>query len=338
MHQWFQIVIAGGTGKDDSIFLFLIIALGFILAYTSAWLLYRTRSPWLLIVANAIVLLINLNNVEPGYIRLPRRFSFASLLLLLRFNLHESVQRWRRQGLRYGDDLGWDVMQAGILISIGVLLFSWLLPWGYVNYTASQVWNPNANPYVQLENVWNRLVPVTGGFTPANHGNFADTLALGGNPNLNNDVVFLVQSSDGTQYLASLSYDTYDIRGWINSPTNTISLNSNQVIGTESVSWHPVQQQITVVNPPGEKYPYLFGASQITSVDQHRQVQKTTSNGRSSWQERRPDGRPALHDYLLRLCRRCADVAHRAVACERSNTFLPILMVQSRQTTINPLF
>src|SRR5216683_593439 len=92
-------------------------------------------------------------------------FLFASLLLLLRFNLHESVQRWRRQGLRYGDDLGWDVMQAGILISIGVLLFSWILPWGYVNDTASQLWNANANPYIQLENIWNRLVPVSGGFT-----------------------------------------------------------------------------------------------------------------------------------------------------------------------------
>jgi Transglutaminase-like superfamily len=280
IHEWFQIAFAGGTSNDDSIFLFLITALGFILAYSSAWLLYRTRSPWLLIVANAIVLLINLSNVEPGYIVYLVVFLFASLLLLLRFNLYESVQRWRQQGLRYGDDLGWDVMQAGILISIGVLLFSWLLPWGYVNDTASQLWNANANPYVQLENAWNRLVPVTGGFTPANHGNFADTLALGGNPNLNNDVVFIVQSADSTQYLASLSYDTYDpIRGWIDSPTNTISLNSNQVIGTESALWHPVQQQITVVNPPGEKYPYLFGASQIASVDQPAQVQTTTSNG-----------------------------------------------------------
>lgn len=280
MHQWYLIALAGGTSNDDSIFLFLITALGFILAYTSAWLLFRTRSPWLLIVANAIVLLINLSNVEPGYIVFLVVFLFASLLLLLRFNLHESVQRWRRQGLRYGDDLGWDVMQAGILISIGVLLFSWILPWGYVNDTASQLWNANANPYIQLENIWNRLVPVSGGFTPANHGDFADTLALGGNPNLNNDIVFTVQSNDGSQYLASLNYDTYDpLRGWINGPTYTTSLNSNQTIGSQSALWHPVQQQITVINPPGEKYPYLFGASQIALVDHPAQVQTNASDG-----------------------------------------------------------
>lgn len=280
IHQWYLIALAGGTSTDDSIFLFLITALGFILAYTSAWLLYRTRAPWLMVVANAIVLLINLSNVEPGYIVFLVVFLFAALLLLLRFNLHESVQRWRRQGLRYGDDLGWDVMQAGILISIGILLFSWILPSGYVNDTASQLWNANANPYVQFENTWNRLVPVTGGFTPSNHGNFTDTLTLGGNPNLNNDIVFTVQSSEGTQYLESLNYDTYDaVRGWLNSPTNTTPISSNVNIGSQATVLHQVKQTITVINPPGEKYPYLFGASQIAVVNQPAQVQTSASNG-----------------------------------------------------------
>src|SRR6266849_2175658 len=68
MHQWFIVAFGASTSNDDSIFLFFITALGFLLAYTSAWLLYRTRSPWLMILANAIVLLINLSNVDPGYI------------------------------------------------------------------------------------------------------------------------------------------------------------------------------------------------------------------------------------------------------------------------------
>src|SRR5207247_4903746 len=68
MHNWLVTVLAGGTAEDDSIFLFFITALGFLLAYSSAWLLYRTRSPWLMVVANAVVLLINLSNVDSGYI------------------------------------------------------------------------------------------------------------------------------------------------------------------------------------------------------------------------------------------------------------------------------
>src|SRR6266571_2228392 len=219
MQKWFVTVVAGGVGEDDSIFLFLITALGFLLAYTSAWLLYRTRSPWLLI-------------------------------------------------LRYADDLGWDVMQAGALISIGILIFSWFLPWGYTNDTASQIWNASANPVVQFEDIWNRAISLSGGGNPSNHGNFRDTLVLAGNPNLNNDVVFTVQSADPSQYLASLNYDTYDGRSWGNSPTYNIPLQANQTIPSESTVVHSVAQQINVVSPPGEQFSYLFGASQISSVNQ----------------------------------------------------------------------
>src|SRR5207248_8469907 len=139
---------------NDSIFLAVIRALGVLLAYSSAWLVYRTRSPWLMIVANAVVLLINLSNVDSGYIIFLVVFLMASLLLLLRMNLFESTRRWRRQGLRFSDDLGWDVMQAGALISIAILVFSWFLPSGYTNDTVPQVWNANANPWFQLEGNW----------------------------------------------------------------------------------------------------------------------------------------------------------------------------------------
>src|SRR6266487_5113444 len=267
-YKWYASVIAGGTGEDDSIFLFFITFLGFALAYTSAWLLYRTRSPWLLIVANAVVLLINLSNIEDGYIVFLVIFLIASLLLLLRFNLHESFHRWRGQGLRYADDLGWEVMQTGALISIGILIFSWFLPWGYTNDTASQIWNADANPWVQLEDTWNRIISLSGGTNAANHGNFRDTLVLGGNPNLNNDPVFTVQSDDSGQYLMSVAYENYDGRGWSNGSTRNLSLKSNEPNGSESSIVHSLIQHITVVNPPGEQYPYLFGASQIGEVNQ----------------------------------------------------------------------
>ena len=267
MRQWFVSVINGGTGEDDSIFLFFITLLGFLLAYSSAWLVYRARNLWLMIVANAVVLLINLSNVEDGYIVFLVVFLMASLLLLLRMNLFESTRRWRRQGLRFSDDLGWDVMQAGALVSIAILVFSWFLPWGYTNDAASQVWSANANPWVQLEDTWNRVISLSGGNIPNNHGNFQDTLVLGGNPNLNHDVVFKVQSDDPSQYLESLSYDTYDGRGWSNAPTFGLPLQPNTVIASESTVVHTVSQQINVVDPPGEQNPYLLGASQIASVN-----------------------------------------------------------------------
>jgi transglutaminase superfamily protein/transglutaminase TgpA-like protein/uncharacterized protein DUF4129 len=272
MHQWFALAFNGGTSSDDSIFLFFITALGFLLAYTSAWLVYRTRKPWLMILANAVVLLINLSNIDAIYIIYLVIFLIASLLLVLRFNLYESSVRWKRQGLRRADDLGWEFMQAGALISMGVLIFAWLLPWGYINDAAAQIWSADNNPWVQLVNTWDRLVSVNGGSTIANHGNFTDTLVLGGNPHLNDDIVFTVRSDDGSQYLESLNYATYDGRSWTNGSTVEMTLNANAPKYDGSQDLRIVHQDITVVNPPGEQFPYLLGASQIALANQAAQV------------------------------------------------------------------
>src|SRR5579863_5976292 len=224
IHQWIVLALAGGTSADDSIFLFFITALGFLLAYTSAWLLYRTRSPWLMILANAVVLLINLSNIDPGYIVFLVVFLVAALLLLLRFNLYESSTRWKRLGLRTSDDLGWEFMQAGAMLSIGILIVTWFLPWGYINDTASQIWSANNNPWVGIQDAWNRMFAVSGGFNPLNHGNFTDTLSLGGNPNLSDDIVFTLTSTDNGQYLQSLSFDAYNGRTWSNGPSSGFNL------------------------------------------------------------------------------------------------------------------
>ena len=279
IQQWIITAFVGGTSNDDSIFLFFITALGFVLAYTSAWLVYRTRNVWLMILANAVVLLINLNNIDFGYVVFLIVFLMASLLLVLRFNLYESVRRWERQGLRYGEDLTWDIMQAGALISIGILILSWLLPWGYTNSTAALIWSNDQNPLVQIENTWNRIIAVNNNATPVNHGNFQDTLTLGGNPNLSTDIVFKVQSDDPNQYLETLSYDTYDGRNWTNSPTYTIPLDTNYKTVNESTVVRLIKQVVNVVNPPGEQSPYILGASQIASVDQPSQILTSKNTG-----------------------------------------------------------
>ena len=280
MHQWVVLALAGGTSSDDSIFLFFILALGFLLAYTSAWLVYRTRSPWLMILANAVVLLINLNYIDAGYIVFLVVFLVAALLLLLRFNLYESSTRWKKLGLRSSDDLGWEFMQAGALISIGILIFAWLLPWGYENDTAAQIWSADNNPWVQIQNAWDRLVSVNGGSAVSNHGNFTDTVVLGGNPHLNGDTVFRVKTDDGSgQYLESNSFDTYNGRGWSVSPTEGSSLSANTASYDGSVELRIVRQNITVVNPPGEQHAYIFGAPQIASADQAATVILSKADG-----------------------------------------------------------
>lgn len=280
MRAWLTLALSGGTNADDSIFLFFILALGFLLAYTSAWLIYRTRSPWLVLLANAVVLLLNLSYINAGYIIFLIVFLVAALLLLLRFNLYESSVRWKRQGLRCSDELSWEYMQAGSLIALAILVCSWLLPWGYTNQQAAEIWSAENNPWVQAQNLWNRVFSVSGGNIPQNHGNFTSLLTLGGNPNLTNTLVFHVKTNDGTQYLMYSSYDQYDaVRSWSNGPQSVTANPANIVFYDGSSALREVDQTVRVVNPPGEQYAYIFGASQVAAANQVAQRVWNKSDG-----------------------------------------------------------
>jgi transglutaminase-like putative cysteine protease len=279
IYAWLLLAVNGGTSNDASIFLFLILALGFLLAYTSTWLVYRTRSPWLMLLANAVILLINLSYIDPSHLPFLMIFLIAAFFFLLRFNLYESSLHWQQLGLRCSENLRWQFMQVGAWISLAVLLFSWLLPWGYINQQAAQIWSADNNPWVQAQNAWNRLLAVNNGTILPNHGNFTNTLTLSGNPNLTNDPVFQVKTTDGSQYLISVSYDQYDgIKNWSNSPQGQVTNQANAAINDGSAYLYPVTQTIKVVNPPGEQYPYLFGASQIGSSNQHTHLEVNKSD------------------------------------------------------------
>ncbi|GAC1422427.1 MAG: hypothetical protein NVSMB54_01740 [Ktedonobacteraceae bacterium] len=286
IQHWLSSAFIGVTGNDDAIFLFFILSLGFVLAYTSAWLVYRTRNPWLMIVANAIILLINLSSVDSGYIIFLVVFLMASLLLLLRFNLYESMRRWHRQGLRYPDDIGWDVMQAGAILSVGILIFSWLLPGTYTNDTAAQIWNSSSNPWQQAESTWNRIISLNGGPNPSNHGNFRDSLTLGGNPNLNHDTVltFTVQgtNANGPVYLATLNYDTYlkSRSTWTNGSTETVPLKANDPYPSDGfIMTHMITEKVTVVSPLNEQYSYVLGASDVTAYNAPANILRSKASG-----------------------------------------------------------
>ncbi|GCE11838.1 DUF4129 domain-containing transglutaminase family protein [Tengunoibacter tsumagoiensis] len=269
--DWLNTIRSGGTGNDDTMFLFFILSLGFALAVISVWLVYCMRSPLLMVAANAVVLLINLNNMtDAGGIFFLILFLISSLLLLLRFNLYESIARWKRQGLRFDDDLKWDIMQAGALVSVGILIFSWVLPGSYANPVASQIWNVPQNPFLQLQNTWNRAFsPSGGGVATSNHGSFRAQLSLGGNPNLNDEVVLTMQTNSkdsAALYLELVSYETYTTNGWVLGATNPFPLEANAFLPPSSFSTQSVKERITMVNPPAEQNPYILGPSEMTSV------------------------------------------------------------------------
>ncbi|HLW01006.1 MAG TPA: transglutaminaseTgpA domain-containing protein [Ktedonobacterales bacterium] len=247
---WLAKVFTPNAATDDDVmFLLFLAVLSFILAYVSVWLVSRTRRPWLVILATSIVLLINLSYAPDGNLIYLTIFLLAGLLLLVRFNLSESFRQWKRRSLRYTADLGWDFMVAGMVFSVFLLVFGWILPEAGPNQSLSDVWNAMSNPWVSAQQLWTRLFQVTGG--PGSGAYFSNQLQLTGSVDLPNEVILTYQTNAEGPYLAAVTQDYFDGHIWSSTGNTNRTFDTRQNLPVNKSSYAQVSQSIHLVNPPG---------------------------------------------------------------------------------------
>jgi Transglutaminase-like enzymes, putative cysteine proteases len=273
IQQWWLVTISGGHSQDDSLSLPFFVLGCLCLAFFSAFALYRWHKPWLVVLLNMCILVFNLNFLANVYIFLLVLFLIAGLLLVLRFYLYETMQRWDLLNLRYDEDMGWSVMKTGLLIVTVILVVALVLPGSYLDPALGSLWTLQGSPLALIQSALGGVNGAGAGSDAAlasNHGTFNDTWSLGGNPNLTKDVVLRVTYSDNTQpqYLALVNYDTYD-NGWSiehADDAQKYTLKANEALSPEATATHNVQQRIQVVSSPQEQRPYLIGATQIIAL------------------------------------------------------------------------
>jgi len=220
--NWFQrAIVSGGQSSDNTVFLLFLGILTFLLAYITVWLVLRTRRPWLAVLANGVVLLINLNWATPDKLIFLLLFLLVALLLLVRFTLAENIRQWKARGLRFSPDLGWDFMQAGAIFAVAVLLVAYLLPVGQANAQLQEWAASPRNPLTTLQAKFGQIFAGVVGTGPGPGGiNFFDSsLRLRGTVSLPNTKILHYTlphpADDGSQYLITETYDSYDgVASW----------------------------------------------------------------------------------------------------------------------------
>ena len=225
---WFShAILSGESNADPAVFLFLLALLTFLLAYISFWLALRARRPWLAILANCMVLLINIGWAGEDMLLFLVFFLLFALLLLVRFNFAENLRTWRARRLRYSPDLGWDFMQMGAVFAVIVLLLAYLLPAGTANAQALGYLNDPQGAWQQLQD---RFVRIFGGVNGAKGpggfssygGLLGDSVRLVGTVNLSETPVLHYvpgSAADGAEYLIAQTFDQYDgTSQWTSSP------------------------------------------------------------------------------------------------------------------------
>ncbi len=240
--RWVRIsLLRGGQSNDNAVFVLFLAILTLVLAYLSVWLVLRARRPWLAVLANIVVLLINLNfTTSDKYIYLLLFLLFA-LLLFVRFTLAENIRQWRMRGIRFSPDLSWDFMQAGAIFAVIVLLLAYLLPAGTGSQALQSAFNSPTSPWNALQA---RLAGMFSGVTGKGTGQagafFGSSLHLSNSVDLPTQQILhytVTVGNDSTQYLLTQTFDSYDgVSNWSATPStpHRVAANVAQVSSTST--------------------------------------------------------------------------------------------------------
>lgn len=212
LSAWLQEVWDGGIGTDNLPFIVVVAWLVWALGFHGAWATFRSRQPWLAVVACGAVILVNLGYATVNLLGFFVLFLFSSSLLLIRMHMYVRERSWRSQGIDYNPEVLWGVLQSGSIFTALVIGAALLAPTGGANDAFTAAWDWAGQPWQQMQDGWNR---VFGALNPPVNAVavFGSALPFRGAMHLTQEVVLRVQSPEGRYYMGE-AFDRYTPHGW----------------------------------------------------------------------------------------------------------------------------
>ena len=268
--RWVGVVQRGGFGNEPILFLLMLAAMAWIVAYLGAWSVYRDRSAWWPLVAGGTALVVNASHAPEvlGYV-LP--FVVASLLLMARLNLYQQELAWQAAGLRHGSGIWGGTLRTGLALSLLVAGFGWFAPELPPRQDVYDSVYQASQPLRDFENEFNRAfggIRGRGGAAPSLSG-FSNSLVLGGQFRLASYPVLRITSAE-PRYWRAVVYERYTGQGWvIAQPTTPVQIAPGAPLPAPEQEQRQEQREeltqvVEVLQPRGN---YVVGANQPTRVD-----------------------------------------------------------------------
>ncbi|HLF72328.1 MAG TPA: transglutaminase domain-containing protein [Dehalococcoidia bacterium] len=251
LNLWTDALLSGGISNDNLPFVVLVVSASFLMAYISAWGIFRWYNAWVGLIPSGLALLTNISYL-PGQKSVPLLiYLFCAILLVARVNLLRSARKWRREGTRYPDFISLHVLNVTVWVGLGLLALAWVLPVGHGSgllYSAwTKVTSPVAGPVGGLGRVFSAIDSKKGGTVHR----FGATLPLQGEISLGGGEVMVVTSTE-TGFLRAQVYDQYIGTGWKVGPASQITTGSwpasKALIGADEAAKQqrrPVSLQVT---------------------------------------------------------------------------------------------
>lgn len=259
--SWVNVAVRQDMSDDLIVFVLSLAVVTWVLAYSSAYFVFKARQLWWALVPNGIALLINLSYSIVDLKWYIIVFMISALLLMIRFNLLVREERWQREGIPYSPWLSWSLLWAGSSAAGLLALSMWFVPSSTVNGTLNAVWEKVNGPWLDFQTNMSRLwSQVPGNQSVGGYAAFNKSFTMGGALSLSDATAMYVTASEGLYWRAN-SYDTYTGWGWRNSAPETfhvpglssrLALDANQQLDANDSSRRPITVTIEMVTPKGD--------------------------------------------------------------------------------------
>jgi transglutaminase-like putative cysteine protease len=258
--NWISIAIRQDMSDDLVVFILSLAVVTWVLAYSSAYFVFKARQLWWALVPNGVALLINLSYSLVNLQWYMIVFLISALLLMIRFNLLMREERWQREGVPYSPRLSWALLWAGSSVAGVLAVLMWFVPSQQVNSTLYGMWEKVNGPWLEFQENMSRLwSQVPGNQSIGGYSSFNNSFLMGGSLNLSDATAMYVQSNEA-RYWRAASYDQYTGFGWQNTAQETfdlprlssrLQLDSNQVLVSKDEMRRPLTTTFEIINPKG---------------------------------------------------------------------------------------
>jgi transglutaminase-like putative cysteine protease len=226
LQSWLTALVNKGTSSDNYIFLLTLSLLLWVMAYVSAWAIFRWQRAWWAVIICGMALMLN-NIYAPtslnGYLI---AFLFFALLLVVRTNVAFHEQEWRVARVAYNSELVFSFLRAGLVISILAILLAWATPKALASRPFEQVWVKIGEPWRRFQDQSSRVFQNLNYQNPARYIYSDRSVRFGGAVNLSDMPIIDVQSPVG-RYWRVMAYHEYTGFGWNNTDTDTVLIDGN---------------------------------------------------------------------------------------------------------------
>ncbi|GBD11763.1 Protein-glutamine gamma-glutamyltransferase [bacterium HR23] len=246
----------GGISTDTLPFAVALTAVGWVVAWVSAWGAFRLRNIWVAVLPSALALLTNLSYLPSEFFVYFYIYLFFAMLLSARLHVVRQRERWGQVGVQVSPAQEWLALNDALWLTVLVLIVTATLPLkAPIATPLRRAWDEVRAPVDRLESEFNRMFSGLPARKAIPFRTFGLVLPFQGAITLSEEPIFYASTLRPSYWVARI-YTFYTPQGWLTETTETHDLGwvSPDAVPETYRSRQEMTQEITLAFPASDLF------------------------------------------------------------------------------------